>query len=80
MDAEIVHRRGQVQGQNLPLQHRDMVLVEACLRAPAFRVVGVFNAVAPLPHPGKQNQPVGYGVLREPENHVAAFHRRKGLG
>ena len=56
-----------------------MVLGKGRLGVPAFRIIGIFNAVAPLPDARKQHQAVGHTALPKPENHVAPLHRDKGL-
>ena len=79
VDAEIARTVGQLQHDILPLQHRHVVLVEGGQREPAVRVVGVFDAVIPLPDAGKQNEPIRHRLSGQLEHRVAPLHRGKGL-
>ena len=79
MDTKKVYWFVQIHREELPLQNRNMILVKCFLRIPALGVIGILDAVVSLSHTGKQHQAVRHTVFREPENHVASFHRYKGL-
>ena len=79
MDTKKVYWFVQIHREELPLQNRNMILVKCFLRIPALGVIGILDAVVPLSYTGEQHQAVRYTVFRESENHVAFFHRYKGL-